>query len=813
MRVQHEVTMPKRRLVKNALAGISLVAMGAGLSAGWNSLGGYPGVSRQVAESAASVWTRLTSRSATTESTPVATIPRDAPRETRERAVQASVAPAAPAKPETATPIDTPVGKIATRADTPATALAAIGSVAGQTESAPPAADALPGQAYAPLPDLAGRQNSQPESPQDPQKDLAKIEAEKPKLPLPVDATGVREALAAYKAGDLAKGDAAAKTATNPVARATLEWAALRLQSRSLGLARIEAFLQSNADWPVAEWVRARAEQAMFVESAPAAKLSRWFDTAKPASATGSILLARRLIAQDKTADAAAMISKLWREDDLGAWAEGAILKEFGALLKAEDHRWRADRFFYKEKYALSTAAAARAGKDFLAFANARIAVAKGADPAKAKIDAKWSKDPTWRFAQVHRLRKAEKYEDAAKLLTDTNTDPATLVDVDEWWEERRIVARKRLDAGDAETAYKVAAPHGASAGEALIAAEFHAGWIALRFLNKPDVALEHFARAGEAATTPMSRSRAFYWQARAAEKSEEPEAADRLYALAARYSSNYYGQLALERLGRKDVPIRTAPHIAQGDERMMAVRVVELLEALGETDLSLPLAVGMGRTVVDTSQLAALGDVLARSKHARATLVVGKLAAQRGVELDDIAFPAYGVPDFSPLVNSAAKPVVYAIARQESAFQSNVVSHAGAKGLMQMLTSTAQRTAKNKNVAFDANRLLSDPSFNAQLGAAHLGELMEEHPGSLLMVFAAYNAGGHRVKQWIAAYGDPRKPGVDPIDWVERIPFTETRNYVQRVAENLAMYRQLLKEHSLPRVAETELRAYAARM
>lgn len=813
MRVQHEVAMPKRRLVKNALAGISLVALGAGVNAGWTYVGHHPGAARDMADrlgqSWKGAWARLSpgapSAPAASAELPVATIPA----QSALAPVEPLGAPAVPASAPEPRPSEQPVGKIALRADTPVNALAAIGAATGGTatpSALSPAPLAAPGQAYAPLPDAAAR----PDTSQGP---LIKPVEDAPKLALPVDATGVREALAAYKSGDLAKGDAAAKTATNDVARATLEWAALRLQSRSLGLPRIEAFLQANPDWPLADWLRARAEQAMFVSGAAPAKLATWFDGAKPASSTGSILLARQLLAKDKRDDAAAMIAKLWREDDLGAWAEGAILKEFGALLKPEDHRWRADRYFYKEKYALAATAAARAGKDFLAFASARTAVAKGADPAKAKIDAKWTKEPSWRFAQVHRLRKAEKYEEAAKLLTGADLDPATLVDADEWWEERRIIARKRLDAGDAETAYKLAVAHGAASGETLIAAEFHAGWIALRFLDKPDVALEHFARASEAATTPMSRSRAYYWQARAAEKSEEPDAADRLYALAGAYSSTYYGQLANERLGRKDVPVRTAPRIAQGDERMMAVRVVELLEALGETDLSLPLAVGMGRNVNDTAQLGALGEVLAKSKHARATLVAGKLAAQRGVELDDLAFPAYGVPEFSPLANSAAKPVVYAIARQESAFQANVVSHAGAKGLMQMLTSRAQRTAKNKNVPFDANRLLNDASFNAQLGAAHLGELMEEHPGSLLMVFAAYNAGGHRVKQWIAAYGDPRKPGVDPIDWVERIPFTETRNYVQRVAENLTMYRQLLKEHSLPRVAETELRAYAARM
>lgn len=156
---------------------------------------------------------------------------------------------------------------------------------------------------------------------------------------------------------------------------------------------------------------------------------------------------------------------------------------------------------------------------------------------------------------------------------------------------------------------------------------------------------------------------------------------------------------------------------------------------------------------------------------------------------MQNLAFPTYGIPSFEPLPNSAARSLVYAIARQESAFDTKAVSSAGARGVMQMIVSTARRTAERAGIPFNETRLLSDAAFNAQLAAAHLGDLLAEQRGSWILTFAAYNAGGKKVKQWIDAYGDPRDPAVDPIDWVERIPFTETRNYVQRVVENLAMY------------------------
>lgn len=631
-----------------------------------------------------------------------------------------------------------------------------------------------------------------------------------------LDLTGVREAIYAYRKGEMESGDAHASRAQNEVARAAVEWAALRLQPRKAGYRRIAAFLKTHPDWPKREWLLWRAEQSLFIDAAARKYVGEYLAITKPVSPIGRLMQARYLRDRGEVGEAARIVKATWREERFNKWLERLILKEFGSMLDADDYSRRADRHFYRERYTDSLRIAAKAGKDAYQFAAARVAVARGAAPEKfvSKFEARFRKDPSWTYAKVRRLRKAEKPQAAAKVLLSAGPFEEEAVNAAAWWLELRMVARRLLDEGDAKTAYAVVARHRSRDGASLLDAEFYAGWIALRFLKKPDVALGHFSRSLLAASTPISRSRAAYWQARAAEHGPEPEDAERLYALAAEHSSTYYGQLAYVQLrGASPVPIRRAIKRAHGPQRILPIRVVELFKSIDEDSLAMGLASGLAKTVRNEAQIAALGAIMRRERDASGSLVVGKLASYRGIEIDEISFPDFGVPAFSSLSNSADKALVYAIARQESAFRARAVSHAGAKGLMQMLTSTARRTAQRKGIAFDPGRLVNDPAFNAQLGAAHIGELMDEHPGSLILVIAAYNAGGPRVNQWIRAYGDPRKPGVDPIDWVERIPISETRNYVQRVTENIGVYRSMMGSFDVPHLPVKDLRAYASRL
>jgi soluble lytic murein transglycosylase len=227
-------------------------------------------------------------------------------------------------------------------------------------------------------------------------------------------------------------------------------------------------------------------------------------------------------------------------------------------------------------------------------------------------------------------------------------------------------------------------------------------------------------------------------------------------------------------------------------------VQALKLLNEAGVRDLAMPLYIDLAQRLGDAAQLHALGDFVLEQRDAKALLSVGKTAVQRGMPLDLHAFPTIGIPAYEPVGDRVEKAMVFAIARQESMFDPKAQSHAGARGLMQLMPATARRTAKRFGVDFDVNKLLSDAAYNAKIGAAHLGELMDDWKGSYILTFASYNAGGGNVKKWIDAYGDPRSPQVDPIDWVERIPFSETRNYVQRVMENLQVYRRRLSERSV---------------
>ena len=628
------------------------------------------------------------------------------------------------------------------------------------------------------------------------------------------DLTGLAEAITFYKAGDLARGDGAAMTAKDKTVKTALEWIALRSFPRETGFERLQAFMQAHPTWPALDWLKKRSEEALFGDRKTSTLIKTFFSGADPETPAGKLALARVLTDDGKTSEAAALVGAVWREGDLNPQLEAKVKTDFNTYLNRADHKFRADRLLYKEQIAGAVRAAALAGPDVLALAKARAAVINEgrSDKLLAAVPLALHTDPGFLFAQIHKLRHAGKIRAAADIMLAAPRDPSRLVDGDAWWIERRLLARKLLDQNDAAIAYKVCAEHSAMSREMRIEAEFHAGWIALRFLNDPVRAAKHFDAAAKLAETPMSRARAAYWQGRTAEASfanDATTAARTFYEQAAVHQTTYYGQLARAKLGLTALPIRSIANEAKGEDREDAIEVIELLYAAGEKELAAPLVIEAARHLADETQVAALASLVAKQRDAHLSLNFGKIASQRGMPIDELAFPNYGVPAFEPLQNSAAPSVVYSVARQESAFEPAAVSSAGAKGLMQMILSTAKRTADRAGVAFDAKRLLTDAAFNAQLAARHLGELMAEQKGSYILTFAAYNAGGKRVKEWIDAHGDPRKPGVDPIDWVERIPFTETRNYVQRVIENLSVYRVRLGDAG-PASAETILNTQA---
>ncbi len=640
-----------------------------------------------------------------------------------------------------------------------------------------------------------------------------KLSSFRPRAVPPEDIERLKIAWGHYQNGKIADGDAALASINHPAARLSAEWAAIRTGQAGVSFGRIERFLEEHPDWEAFASLAKRAEEAMLSQRVSAGRVLAFFDKRKPASAAGKAAQALAFHQSGQAASAEQALRSLWRDEHMGRELENLLLAAFPGTLTVRDHRNRMEMHLFKDNSEAALRSASRAGPDYVKLAQARIAVGRKASNAATALEAvppALRSDTSYVFAQAQHHRRKQDAETAARLIAPVTRDSAVLVDGDEWWVERRLIARQLLDKEKPAEAYAVAANHGAEKPQSIIEAEWHAGWIALRFLNEPGKAMAHFEAAARQAETPISVARAAYWRGRAAEAMADDPAAQRHLEQAARHPIAFYGQLARARLGLLDMPPAPPPRLAEasapvasGHAAHPAVGVLETLELAGLGELARPLILEMGRVLDDPAELRHVGGIADRIGDARLLVNFGKSAVQRGLPLDEAAYPVHGLPSFEAIGNRVEQAMVFAIARQESAFDPKAVSQAGARGLMQMMLPTARETARRVGLGFEAGRLTSDPAYNARLGAAHLGDLLKDWRGSYVLAFAAYNAGSGNVRDWIDAYGDPRLPGVDAVDWVERIPFTETRNYVQRVMENLQVYRIRLGDNKTLLIAQ----------
>lgn len=591
------------------------------------------------------------------------------------------------------------------------------------------------------------------------------------------------------RAGD-ATNEAAA--ISDPVARKLAEWIILRSEDNGATVERYRAFLSANPSWPSQTFLRRRLEAAMWDDRRDDSVAWSWFENESPVSAKGRFTLAKAMLARGDRANAERLVREAWRSDAMSEDTENNALDQFGALLTPGDQKARMDTLLYGSEHEAALRAARRLGAGYVALAKARIASFKKAPNARALLEAvprELHGDPGFIFSKIQLLRREEKFAEAAQLMLSAPKDPGRLYNLDEWWIERRLLARKMIDTEEFRSAYLIARDAALPSRDIYkTEQEFTAGWIALRFLNDPAAAAQHFARIGVGSVNPTTLARAGYWQGRAAEAAGRQQEARNAYARAAEQSTSYYGQLARAKLGLPQIELNSQPR-GRGAERLEIVRAAQLLYELGERETAVPMLADMGENG-DPEALAGLGELSQRYGDARGMLLVGKAALNRGLPFDFYAYPVNGIPHFTPIGPDVERSIVYAIARQESAFNPSVVSPAQAYGLMQVTPDAARYVCKRHGATYDLGRLKNDASYNATLGAAELGGLLEDYRGSYIMTFAAYNAGRGSVKKWIDRYGDPRDPKVDAVDWVELIPFSETRNYVQRIMENLQVYR-----------------------
>jgi soluble lytic murein transglycosylase len=627
--------------------------------------------------------------------------------------------------------------------------------------------------------------------------------------PLPADLAAAKQAIELVRQGKARDATALAASIGDPVAAKLVEWALLRRSDSDASFNRYVTFIRANPDWPSIPLMRRRAEARLWQEQRDGATV-RGFVGQEPTSAIGRLALARVEMGEGNRAYAESEVHAVWRSGQLSAELEAEVLATFPGMLTRADHVARMDRRIGAKDFGAAMRAAKRAGDD-------QVAIVKGCTAAEAKsakggalldaVRADAREDLGYRLCRLHWLLRNDTpgsnlhgrivtpngdIATAAKLTLAVSPADLRRQDTDEWWRERRALARKLLDIEDPATAYQVVR-NAAAPANPYYRAEFHfmAGWIALRFLADPATSLKHFAHIDDGTTDPLVVARAAYWRGRAAEAAGQLEEMRTQYEAAARYPTAYYGQLARARLGLDDIVVLRSPPDAADDSANEMLHAADILYKIGEGDLALSFVSGLAEESSDPALIAGLGKLTARYNDAQAMLLVGKTALARGLPMDVYAFPDIGVPNYSAFGSKLDRCIVYAIVRTESGFDQGDMSSAKAVGLMQVTPGAGRDTAKRFGVAYDWNRLVSDPIYNTQMGAAEVSALLKDYRGSFILTFAGYNAGRGRVQQWVAQHGDPRDPKIDAVDWVERIPFAETRNYVERVMENLQVYRK----------------------
>ncbi|MEZ5777576.1 MAG: lytic transglycosylase domain-containing protein [Paracoccaceae bacterium] len=612
------------------------------------------------------------------------------------------------------------------------------------------------------------------------------------------DAGGFRAALAAADQRDWPTAVAKARVA-GPLAAAVIDWE--RLRDGKGTFAEYPAFLARYPDWPGLPLLREKGEAVIFEGTDPASVIA-YFDAGKPQTGTGSLALIAALQARGVGQAAAEEAVRAWRTLPMTDAEQVLFLSRHGALL-ADHHDGRTAAMLRAGRVADARRMLPLNSPYTRAVAEARIALQtddKGVDALIAALPEKALNSGGLAYDRFRwRIRK-DLYDSADTLMLERSTSVEALGDPEQWADWRRKLARKEMREGDARRAYRMAAEHHLKRGSDYADLEWLAGYIALRKLGDAKTALQHFDRFAKAVSGPISLSRAGYWRGRAYEALGMAAEAKAAYAEGARYPTAFYGLLSAEKIG---LPL--SPAMAGGEAfpdwrgtsfaKSSVFLAARELMAAGDRTLAARFLLHLGEGL-SGYEIGALAGMAMEEKEPYVALALAKAAADKGVIWPSAYFP---VPPLSGLDLPVRPELALSIARRESEFNPSVISHAGARGLMQVMPGTAEMMAKKIGVGYDGGKLTTDWQYNAQLGAAYLDELVKEFGASPLLVATGYNAGPGRSRRWIGELGDPRSDSVDPVDWIEAIPFQETQTYVMRVAESLPIYRARLTGQIAP--------------
>jgi soluble lytic murein transglycosylase len=585
-----------------------------------------------------------------------------------------------------------------------------------------------------------------------------------------------------------------------------ITWRYVLDKNSGASFADIDGFIRNNPNWPLRDTLLARAEVAMDANMAPGAVLA-WFGTRTPVTGLGMVRLGDAMIASGKTAAGRDMVRRGWISGSFRPDQELAIVQKDGGLFSPDVDRARLANLISRDDAVGAGRELSRVDDDVQRLGRARLAFrvsrASGERLANA-LPASLANDPELLFDRARAARRANDNTTAASLLQRGSLKAFAAAHPARWWGEVNLVARALVASGDYRSAYGIVSDTGLTTGNEFSESEFMAGWIALRFLHSPNQALVHFKKLEAGVSRPISLARARYWKGRCFEANNNLADAYTQYKLAAQAPESFYGQMSLARIdATPTVHINDTQADANGVagdfEADDVVRAIRVLADLGQENILRVFAVREQELHPDARRVKYLAQTLTQLGFREIAVRVAKTASYAGMPFLTYLHPVIPLPSY-PGSGTAPEPAfVLALIRQETEFDPDAVSKAGARGLMQLMPGSARTDASRAGLQYRPNDLTGDPNYNIQLGMVEFAGDVADWNGSLVLAIASYNAGPGNVRKWVAANGDPRSPTVDPVDWIEEIPFNETRNYVQRVLENAQIYRSRLAGRDVP--------------
>jgi len=578
-------------------------------------------------------------------------------------------------------------------------------------------------------------------------------------------------------------------------------WMYLKEENNSATFEDYKKFIDKNKNWPRISRLRYLAEHKIDYKKLSAREVINFFKNEEPTSGYGLMRLGEAYIITGNTTKGIPLIKKGFKTAKLSRNDLRYFSKKYKNLLGSQDFIKRADYMAWESYYWELNRTIRYLPKGYRELYHARFSLmtrSYGVDSAISKVPAQFSNNIGLQFDRMKWRRKRGRYDSALEIINQNSSNPDLLIKPEAWFEQKLIIARKKIDEKKYSEAYKLLNNHGVLEVSSLAKAEWHLGWLALSFLDKPEIAIEHFKQLYNAVGYPISKSRGAYWIGRAYEKINKIDEAKKWYKIASEFNATFYGQLSASKISKEKMKITNNYSLNEKEYKKFLkselARAAILLYELKYSSSAKDIIKHFGAENSTLESRIFSGTLAQKIERFDYSIQISKQASYEDIKLLELNYPIIETPRVVAGKVILDQSYILALIRQESEFDASANSWVGARGLMQIMPATGKILGKRTKLGYSIKKLSTDEFYNVQLGSYYITELYENFGNNIYLALAAYNAGPHRVSRWLKKYGDPRKNEIDTIDFMEHIRFEETRNYVQRVIENIHVYQFILE-------------------